>query len=207
MKLIRQALDSDIPGIVQVHLSSFQNFFLTFLGGRFLGLLYHEILKEPGHVCLVAVSTDDKIVGFAFGIKNQVGLYKRLAKKRWFAFALASSGAAFRRPSIIPRLLRALRYDGKVREASSPASLMSIAVAPEEKGKGIGKSLVKRFLNEMALKGVETVCLTTDRDNNEDTNIFYQKIGFLKAREFKTPEGRWMYEYTINLSAEKELET
>jgi ribosomal protein S18 acetylase RimI-like enzyme len=207
MKLIRQALDSDIPGIVQVHLSSFQNFFLTFLGGRFLGLLYSEILKEPDHVCLVAVSPDDKIVGFAFGIKNQVGLYKRLAKRKWFAFALASSGAAFRRPSIIPRLLRALRYDGKVKEASSPASLMSIAVAPEEKGKGTGKSLIKRFLNEMALKGVETICLTTDRDNNEDTNIFYQKIGFLKAREFETPEGRWMYEYTINLSAEKQLET
>jgi len=207
MKLIRQTLDSDIPDIVHVHLSSFQNFFLTFLGGRFLELLYREILQEPDNVCFVAISPDDRIIGFIFGVTNQVGFYKRLAKKKWLSFALVSSKAALRRPSIIPRLFRALRYDGKAKEASSPASLMSIAVAPEEKGKGTGKSLVNMFLNEMAQKGVEKICLTTDRDDNESTNIFYKKLGFLKTREFKTPEGRWMYEYTVNLSAEKKLGT
>ena len=195
---IREMWESDIADVVNVHLSSFQNFFLSFLGPRFLTLLYHEILREPGNVNLVAMSSDNEVIGFVAGEKDQVRFYQRLVKEKSFAFALASSSAVIRRPSIIPRLFRALRYAGKAKEASYPASLMSIAVLPAAKGKGAGKSLVKYFLNEMEQKGVKEVCLTTDRDNNENTNIFYRKLGFLVTHEYRTTEGRWMYEYSIH---------
>jgi len=178
-------------------MASFQNFFLSFLGRQFLMLMYREILREPGNVSLVAVSSDDDVIGFVVGVKDQVGFYQRLVKGKSLAFASASLRAVMRRPSIVPRLFRALRAAGKAMEATSPASLMSIAMSPAAKGKGTGKSLVKCFLDQMAQNGVEMICLTTDRDNNENTNMFYLKFGFARTREFQTPEGRWMYEYSI----------
>jgi ribosomal protein S18 acetylase RimI-like enzyme len=72
---------------------------------------------------------------------------------------------------------------------------MSIAVAPDVEGKGVGKAFVEEFMSEMAENAVDRICLTTDRDNNGNTNQFYRKCGFFVAGEFQTPEGRWMYEY------------
>lgn len=46
--------------------------------------------------------------------------------------------------------------------------------------------------------------LTTDRDNNEATNSFYQKLGFVCERTFMTPEGRAMNEYVIDLPGQAE---
>ncbi len=76
---------------------------------------------------------------------------------------------------------------------------MSIAVSPDAEGKGIGGLLVKAFCAEMGKRGAPTVCLTTDKENNDRTNRFYQKQGFHLSRSFVTPEGRAMYEYVLDL--------
>jgi colanic acid biosynthesis glycosyl transferase WcaI len=194
---IHRACEEDIAGIVDVHISSFDHFFLTFLGPRFLKLLYREIINEKGSVAFVAVSPENHVIAFAVGVNNQVSLYRRLAMHRWLAFALASLGTALLHPRIIPRLFEAFAYIGKSRAAACPALLMSIAVGPEGKGKGIGRELVERFIGAMAEEGIDRVCLTTDRDNNERANEFYIKTGFTKVREFQTRQGRWMNEYVI----------
>ena len=79
---------------------------------------------------------------------------------------------------------------------------MSIAVLPEAQGKGIGQALVWAFLEEAAQRGLRQVDLTTDRDDNETTNRFYQNMGFVCERTFVTPEGRAMNEYVIGLPCE-----
>ncbi|MGE5314218.1 MAG: GNAT family N-acetyltransferase [Acidobacteriota bacterium] len=203
MHTIRSASEEDIPGIVSVHLASFQKFFLSCLGPRFLSLLYHEIMKQEGSLSLAAADEEGKVVGFAVGVANQASLYRRLAVHRWFAFAMAGSRAALAHPMIIPRLFQAFAYVGKSRAAACPALLMSIAVAPEGKGRGIGSDLVARFLDEMAERGVDKVSLTTDRDDNEATNGFYRKLGFSMVREYQTPQGRWMNEYVIQTKGER----
>ena len=81
------------------------------------------------------------------------------------------------------------------------ATLMSIAVLPEAQGHGAGKALVCAFLEEAARRGSKHVNLTTDRDSNDSTNRFYQKLGFRLHRTYTTPEGRAMNEYRIDLPA------
>jgi ribosomal protein S18 acetylase RimI-like enzyme len=191
--------DADVLSLVQVHLESFPNFFLSFMGPRFLALLYREINREPGHICLVAESELGAIIGFVVGVTDQVGLYRRLANRKWLAFAIASSFVAVRHPSVLPRLFRSFKYPEKASGASCPALLMSIAVSPSAKGKGVGQALVHRFLEELSKMGSSRLCLTTDRDRNEATNGFYRKLGFSKVREYATPEGRWMNEYVIRV--------
>lgn len=200
--LIRRVNYQDITEIVQIHLHSFPGFFLTFLGPGFLRLLYRNIAADPEGILLV-VEADNTLAGFVAGVTRQSGFYRRLIQRQKWAFAWAAGGAVARRPSILPRLWRALRRPAEVAESAAEACLMSIAVHPEFQGRGIGTQLVEAFCQELAERGAPAVCLTTDRDNNEATNQFYQRLNFKLARSFITPEGRAMNEYVRNLQEDR----
>ena len=191
-------LPGDLEQIIQIHLESFTGFFLTFLGHDFLALLYTGILNDPDGLVLVAAS-DGQLEGFVAGVTHQSGFYGRLIKKRKWAFALATLGALFKRPAIVSRLARALKRPAEASQSAAEACLMSIAVRPEAEDRGIGKQLIEAFCQEMTERGVSAVCLTSDRDNNERVNRFYQKCGFSLSRTFVTPEGRAMNEYLLSL--------
>ncbi|HFD87614.1 MAG TPA: GNAT family N-acetyltransferase, partial [Gammaproteobacteria bacterium] len=171
--MIRNMLITDVPAVVQVHLRSFQGFFLTFLGPAFLRQLYAAILADPSGIGFVA--EDEKgVCGFVAGTTQPSGFYRRLLRRRWWHFALAVTLPVLRRPSIIPRLLRAFAMPEQVAQQEGRGTLMSVAVLPEAQGKGIGRALVRAFLDEAVHRGLRQVDLTTDRDNNEATNHFYQ---------------------------------
>jgi ribosomal protein S18 acetylase RimI-like enzyme len=196
---LRSMAEADVPAVVDVHRRSFPDFFLTFLGPRFLRLLYREILREDGRGAFVAEDGAGRVVGFVAGVDRQVGFYRRLARRRWPAFALAAAAAALRRPSTIPRLFRALGRSKAGREAAAQALLMSIAVAPEVEGRGVGRALVAEFIEAMKRRGAAAVSLATDREGNDRVNRFYLGLGFRVARTYPTPEGRRMNEYVIDL--------
>ncbi len=60
------------------------------------------------------------------------------------------------------------------------------------------------FLQGAAARGLTKVDLTTDTNDNEEVNAFYQKSGFTCVRSFLTPEGREMNEYLIDLQKKPE---
>jgi ribosomal protein S18 acetylase RimI-like enzyme len=196
--ILRPAQDADLEQFVDVHCQSFAGFFLTFLGPRFLRLLYQNIGSDSEGVVLVACSAD-RVDGFVAGVLQQSGFYRRLIKHHQWAFARASLGAALRKPSIAPRLLRALRRPAEAEDSAADACLMSVAVRPEAEGRGIGQELVKAFCQELSKRGILAVSLTTDHDNNDRVNQFYQRLGFQLHQVFTTQDGRAMNEYVISL--------
>lgn len=199
---IRLATTLDVPAIVAVHLASFPGFFLTFLGARFLQLLYLGILRGANGVLFVAVS-DGVVVGFAAGVMRQSSFYRNLIWQQKWAFAVACLAAIVKRPTAIPRLWRALRMPDIVRQASAEACLMSIAVRPDAAGQGLGQQLVKAFCEELLTRGAPAVCLTTDRDHNDRVNWFYRQLGFQLSSTIVTPEGRALNEYYLPLRKAK----
>lgn len=192
--MIRSACREDIEAIVDIHVSSFPSFFLTFLGRAFLQLLYESILSDAEGILLVA-ETNGAVSGFVAGVTQQRGFYRRLLEARKWMFARAALSAAMRRPAIVPRLIRALRRPHDTGDSAADACLMSIATRPEYQGRGVGRALVEAFCDALADRGVQSLCLTTDRDHNEATNQFYLSQDFGLARTFTTPEGRAMNEY------------
>lgn len=200
---VREARTEDVDAVVGIHLLSFPGFFLTFLGADFLCLLYLEILKDKEGILLVADQAGAP-GGFVAGVTRQSGFYGRLLRKRKWRFAAAAAGALLRRPSIAARLLRALKRPKEASEASAEACLMSIAVAPQAAGRGLGAALVRAFCDELRLRSVSRFCLTTDRDRNDEANGFYAKLGFVLSRTFTTPEGRRMNEYVMSLERRDE---
>jgi ribosomal protein S18 acetylase RimI-like enzyme len=189
-----------VEAVVRVHMASFPGFFLTSLGPQFLRVLYSEILRSPNCEAFVGRHVHGTVCGFVVGVTNQTVLYARLARKKWWAFALCVVRPAVRRPGIMLRLLRAFRRPAWSRAAAAEALLMSIGVAPDWAGHGVGRQLVEVFLDAMRRRGVPAVSLITDRDGNDRINRFYQSLGFRVARTHVSPEGRWMNEYLKDLA-------
>jgi len=195
---IRLATVADVDAVVDVHSASFSGFFLTFLGRQFLSELYAGVITDSTGIAFVYIK-ENRISGFVAGTSQPAGFYSRLLRHRWWRFALASLVSILKNPIIIPRLLRAFQKSQDVSVQMSTGTLMSIAVAPEAQGCGLGQALVKVFLEEAARRGLKHVDLTTDKNNNDSVNQFYQRLGFQCSQTFITPEGREMNEYLINL--------
>lgn len=190
---------ADIPSVVQAHMEGFSGFFLTFLGEAFLRELYTATLADRDGIGFLA-EDQEGINGFVTGTAQPAGFYRRLLRRRWWRFALAAMPSVLKRPSIIPRLFTAFSMPGQVTQDEGRGTLMSIAVLPQSQGQGIGKELVRAFLQEAADRGLSQVDLSTDRKDNEAANRFYQKIGFVCERVYTTREGRTMNQYVIDLS-------
>lgn len=195
---LRAAELRDVDQMVAIHLQAFPRFFLTILGRRFLVELYHSILADESGVVLVN-ATAEKILGFVAGTVAPANFYGRLVRQRWPRFALAALVPAIRQPSIIPRLLRALRKPAEEPASPGGALLMSLAVDPAAQRSGIGVRLVAGFSVACQKRGVDRIRLTTDRADNAAVNSFYLRNGFRLDRMFTTPEGRTMNEYVLDL--------
>lgn len=197
--MIRPIHLDDVRQVVSVHLASFPGFFLSLLGTKFLALFYSGICSAPEGIAFVYCDTAGYPVGFVAGTTNPRGFYSRLLKRHWLQFALAATPPVLKKPSIIGRVARAILHPKNNPLGDNVAGLFSIGVLPELQGSGAGKELVRTFLDEAGERGCTKVFLTTDRDNNDAVNTFYQKLGFSLEREYVTPEGRYMNEYWITL--------
>jgi GNAT superfamily N-acetyltransferase len=189
----------DVDKVVQVHLTSFEGFFLSFLGPRFLQVYYSRVCTAPEGIAFVFLGSAGTPSGFVAGTSNPRGFYSRLLKRDWWKFCLASTGAILKRPSSIRRIARAFLHPGENPVGENVAGLFSIGVLPELQGSGAGRQLVEAFLDEAKRRDCKKVFLTTDRDDNEAVNRFYQKLAFRIQRQYVTPEGRRMNEYWIEL--------
>lgn len=188
----------DCSSVVDIHIRSFKGFFLTFMGPAFLSLLYRATIADPSGIAIIS-ENEGKITGFVTGTTQPSGFYTRLLKNHLFGFVWSSLQGFLRKPSILPRLLRAFSMPGQPLPVENCTTLMSIAVDPDCQGQGIGKLLVNAFLIEAHGKGSQHVNLTTDAVNNEAGNHFYKSLGFELFRKYTTPEGRIMNEYLIRI--------
>jgi ribosomal protein S18 acetylase RimI-like enzyme len=198
--MIRPILPEDTAAIVRVHLAAFPNFFLSFLGPRFLTVLYSSLAEDPRGVGFVEVGDSQSIVGFVAGVTSQAGFYRELIRTRLWSFGFACLPAVARNPGTIFRLIRAFRRPADSAESTADAGLMSIAVLPSVENRGTGRRLAERFCRELASRGIGSVCLTTDRLGNDRVNRFYESLGFTVSRTYVTPEGRAMNEFRKTLT-------
>lgn len=195
--VIRKVADTEkgtINQIVNIHLSTFTGFFLTFMGRGFLKQMYKAYTRHEKSDILIA-ENDGKVVGFLAYSEHMSSLYKYMIKKQLIQFAWYSLGAFLRKPKIFMRLVRAFLKPGESHRTEKYIELASIGVNPDVKANGVGSSLIEALKNEVDFSIYEYITLETDVVNNEIANKFYKKNGFHIVREYATHEGRKMYEY------------
>ena len=194
---IRKAVADEndvINDVVNIHLATFEGFFLTFMGRGFLKQMYKAYIKHDKSDLLIAQSCG-KTVGFLAYSEHMSGLYKYMIKHYLIQFAWYSFCAFLRKPKIFMRLLRAFLKPGESRREEEYIELASIGVSPVAKSMGVGSSLVDNLKKLVDFEKFEYITLETDAVDNEIANKFYIKNGFVIVREYETHEGRRMYEY------------
>lgn len=189
-----------LDGIVDVHMRAFPGFFLTFLGPRFLREFYASFTEDPAGVGFTALDDGGAVIGVVAGPQVPDGYFKRLLKRRWWAFCLASMTAVLKKPAVIRRLLRAVFYRGESPQGPPRALLSSLAVAPEYQKHGVGRALVQAWVEEVKNRKTGGCYLTTDAEGNDAVNRFYQRIGWTLESSYSTPEGRRMNRYVCDFS-------
>jgi glycosyltransferase involved in cell wall biosynthesis/ribosomal protein S18 acetylase RimI-like enzyme len=195
---VRRAERADLPGIVAIHQEAFSHFFLTQLGRVFLHRYYELVLRYRAGILLVTEGSDG-LEGFACGFADPEEFYALMRRRRW-SFALPVLSALVRRPSLAAQIVRGMQrveLQASKRTAQS-CELSSIAVSPKAGGRGVGKTLVKAFLDAAWSWGAHHVTLDTDADDNETANALYQRAGFQFCRRYEKCQGRWMNEYIIH---------
>lgn len=192
---IASAKEKDvIKKVVEIHIKTFNGFFLTFMGKGFLRQMYSSYAQYDDAGLLVAYE-DDTPVGFLAYSSDMSGLYKYMIKRKLIPFAWYSLCAFFRKPMVFMRLLRAFLKPSEAKRNEKYVELASIGVKPEAKSKGIGTALINELKRMIDFNTYSYIALETDSINNEVANIFYQKNGFKLSRTYETRENRKMNEY------------
>lgn len=184
-----------INAVVSIHLDTFQGFFLTFMGRDFLQLMYSTYCKHDTSGLLVAFDDVEQPVGFLAYSSDMSGLYRFMIRRMLFPFAWYSMGAFLRKPKILLHLIRAFLKPNESKCDEKYVRLASIGVSPNKKSNGTGSKLIDYLKDHVDFSQYAYIALETDGENNDRTNAFYLKNGFVLDQTYETPEGRKMNEY------------
>ena len=195
---VRLATTEDLPSIVTIHKKAFSNFFLTRLGGEFLRRYYTLVLNYRAGIVLVSERCG-VLEGFACGFVEPPAFYRLMWRNKRM-FALPALSALIRHPSLFAGMLYGVQriQMSASKEPARSCELSSIAVAPEASGNGLGKALVRAFVEQSRSMDAQYVYLTTDAEGNESANALYRQVGFQQTQRFLQRQGRWMNEYVID---------
>lgn len=191
---------SDIYDLAKQHRAAFPDFFLSKLGERFLREFYRGFISDPKALTTVVRDESGRVLGAAVGTADPNGFFKRLLKRRWMGFALASASYVLHSPRETLRLVRAITYRGGASVQPGAALLSSIFVAPTAQGKSLGRDLLEDWTRKAAATGANVANLSTDALNNDRVRSFYEKSGWSTDHEYTTPEGRQMVQYEFDLT-------
>lgn len=189
-----------LDDIVSVHLESFPGFFMAQLGPWFLREYYRCVVEYPRGV-LLTESGEQGCIGFVSGFVDPTSFYRELRRRRVRLGLAACAGIVARPQRLITLLANYRRAGGVAHQAPEPgtAELSSLAVRPCVAGRGVGSRLVRKFIAAAGSRGADRVMLTTDANDNDAVNRFYQRLGFTCIRTFEARRGRLLNEYVIKI--------
>jgi ribosomal protein S18 acetylase RimI-like enzyme len=190
---IRKLNFYDTKKVVEIHLKSFKDFFLSSLGERFLYIYYKSCIESNESISICAIDENENLVGFSVGCIQSKGFHKRLIKENLIDFIFQGIIILFSNPKAIIRLFNNLGKKINKEDNGDYVELLSIGVLPGITGQGIGKELMKNFEEEAKMRNAKEIALTTDLINNNKVLEFYFKNGYSIYYDFIAYPNRKMY--------------
>lgn len=162
--------------IAALHIQGITTGFISSLGIDFVTALYEAIAESNSSFGFVA-KENDSVLGFVAFTTNINKLYKSTIMRKGWRFVLLLAGKMFSLKRI-KKTLETLFYPRRIKKMNLPdAELLSIVIAPEERGKGLATQLTQKGFAECARRGVEKVKVLVGADNKPANNL-YLKCGF-----------------------------
>ena len=184
---IRNAHTSDCASIATLHKELLPTSFLGRLSGRFLDLLYTELLCSNNGIVIVG-EEQGRIVGFITGTVNTSQFYKYFLKRNFLSAGLLLLPYIIKK-DVSTRIFETFTYGKKATSASLPeAELLSMAVGETYQGRGVGQELFAHLVEEYRRRGVNCFKVVVG-DTLERANKFYLKVGCRKRGEYEVHRG------------------
>lgn len=183
MVIYRIANSEDIPQIVDIFFVSFSDLIRRRYGGLPSRAAVEDIMTlyiDAAQDGFIVAKESNKIVGFVIAIEN--------LRKPWAALFTKH----------LSKLLLFL-VPPRIFFISAPTfwhffvggHIVTEAVAPGTRGKGIGTKLAKLAVTHLERKGSDLVHFETEA-NNEPIKRIYSKLGFKQGRQFRTGPIHWL---------------
>jgi len=162
--------------VAALHIQCIDTGFISSLGIDFVTSLYEAIVQSKSSFGIVAVR-NARVLGFVAFTTNLNKLYKSAVWRKGLIFALLLAGNV-RSRGRAKKMLETLFYPARTKKMNLPsAELLSIAVAPEERGKGLAGQLIKQGFQHCQKEGIDKVKVLIGADNKPG-NKLYLKFGF-----------------------------
>jgi glycosyltransferase involved in cell wall biosynthesis/ribosomal protein S18 acetylase RimI-like enzyme len=181
----RPARRSDIASIARLHAEMIDTGFLASLGPSFLKLLYRALSQTERGTLLVAESSG-AVVGFIAGVDDTSAFYREFMRSHFIAASLRLLPALIR-PATWAKVWETLRYGSGARNGVA-AELLSVAIAPNARGRGLGARLVNGLLDDAATKRLSSMKVVVGA-TNESAIRLYKRCGFGEARMMQVHRG------------------
>jgi ribosomal protein S18 acetylase RimI-like enzyme len=175
---IRQIEKKDVPAIALLHKKSFDMthftaFFSTELLSKYIRVLIdynpYSYLAEEG----------DRILGYLIG-GNQTAAALNYFLKNYYLKIIFT--LLLHPGFIVEKMQSILLKINKVKVSDIEYKIYIIASLPEAQGRGIGKSLINYFENELRNKGINEYGLSV-REQNINAISFYENNNFIRINK------------------------
>lgn len=209
----RQLSRGDLGAVTRVHVAAFPEAILTRIGPDVVERYYDWQLSEANDARAIGVYEHDDLVGFAVGgffrdsltgfVRANRGLILRsVLKKPWLALdktfwsRLAMTTDALKRARAKPHVTPGASGRQPEKRKRRRYSVLSIAVDPAHRRKGIGAVLLRAQEERARGLGLPEIGLSVQLDN-EAAVRFYLNQGWSKFH----PRGAWTGKMTKTLVA------
>lgn len=199
----------DLQEILDLHIESFPDSFLTLLGRPVLSLIYEQLIQEGyGYV----YREGDDLAGFLAGMYvTSKEFYQRIFRKQPVRVPALFLGAAihdlklfvpilkrfnllYLKPSIVTTATHTPEYEFIVRNQGLIAAALTMAVSPRHRGKGIAKKLWKYLLLDLPKREVDAIWASV-LESNDATNGMYRQLQFKVIGRIPRADGDFEMEW------------
>lgn len=192
-----QVLSGDhAAACAELHRTGIDSGFLSSLGLGFLKQLYAAIPSCPAGFGFVWQDDTGEILGFVACSEATGRLYKQALLRRGVRMSLPLAKFLVR-PSVLKRMWHTWRYPAETEGQGDlpPAEILSIAVSPAARGRGVARSLLAAAFAEFAKRGIGQAKVAVWAEN-APANALYQKVGFALVQQ-REHHGLPMNIYTV----------
>ena len=174
---IKEMSQSDIETVAQMHAQELKESFLGIMGVGFLSNLYRYMSKDGSFKCFVS-RQGSEIDGFIVVTTDSHGFYRRIYLKHFIPIAFKVLCKSLIKPKA---LIKSVQILFSRQPIESRSELLAVAVL--NKGKGIGKKLVRKAVEHVKKMNQDSIEVVVDA--RIKANEFYRSLGFKKKASFK----------------------
>jgi ribosomal protein S18 acetylase RimI-like enzyme len=200
--IIEPSRSEDVAAMVNIHIRTNPDAYLTYLGRDFLFAMYRCFMRDPRAFSLVARDqVRGGLAGVAIGCVEVRSFYRKLSVCVAYPYMKSRLTACLRGRSLGVGIGQRYRHQAEIFPDGDIAYFTQLNVSPDFQRRRVGSRLAGQFYREVSQRGIKRVYLITDEDNFSVRKL-HEKMGCVLEKTYTTPADIKRCLYKKDLSEE-----